>query len=143
MILSFPLTLHQIFYERMKTNKVFYPYLVKKMLEKAYYKEKIVVVTRNEKTKMNLKGMLANINMSDSSHSEPDKKIILYIFSYVHSGLKDIYVQANDMNVVAILVVYMPDSLEIDSNVWVSVVSRVRFNTSCISVNAITAYIAL
>ena len=143
MILSFPLTLHQIFYERMKTNKVFYPYLVKKMLEKAYYKEKIVVVTRNEKTKMNLKGMLANINMSDSSHSEPDKKIILYIFSYVHSGLKDIYVQANDMNVVAILVAYMPDSLEIDSNVWVSVVSRVRFNTSCISVNAITAYIAL
>ena len=87
------------------------------MLEKAYYKEKIVVVTRNEKTKMNLKGMLANINMSDSSHSEPDKKIILYIFSYVHSGLKDIYVQANDMNVVAILVAYMPDSLEIDSNV--------------------------
>ena len=75
-----------------------------------------MVVTRNEKTEMNLKGMLANINMSDSSHSETDTRIILHVFSSVYSSLKDIYVRANDMDVV-ILVAYMSDFLEIDSNV--------------------------
>ena len=37
----------------------------------------------------------------------------------------------------------MPGSLEIDSNVPVSVVSGVGFNTGCISANAIAAYIGL
>ena len=37
----------------------------------------------------------------------------------------------------------MPQILEIDSNVRVSVVSGVGFNTSCIFVNAITEYIGL
>ena len=44
---------------------------------------------------------------------------------------------------VVILVAYMPDFLEIDSNVRVSVVSGVVFNTNCISVNAIAAHIGL
>ena len=47
------------------------------------------------------------------------------------------------MQMVVILVAYMPDFLEIDSNVRVSVVSGVVFNTSCISVNAIAAHIGL
>ena len=37
----------------------------------------------------------------------------------------------------------MHDFLEIDSNVQVSVLSGVGFNTSCISVNAIAAYVGL
>ena len=126
----------------MKTN-VFYPYLVDEILEKAYYKDKIVVVRRIEKIKINLNGALANINMSDSSHSEADTRIVLHVFPCVHSGLKDIYVRANDMDIVVIVVAYMPDFLEIYSNVRVSVVSGVGFNTSCISVNAIAAYIGL
>ena len=80
-----------------------------KILEKAYCKDKIVVVTKNEKIEMNLKGTLANINMCDSSHSEVDTRIILHLFSCVHSGLKDIYVRSNDTDVVLILVTYMPD----------------------------------
>ena len=95
---------------------MFYPYLVNKLLEKAYYKNKIVFVVRNEKIEMNLKGTLANINMSDSSHSEADTRLILHVFSCVHSGLKDIYVQTNDTDIAVILVAYMPDVLEIDSN---------------------------
>ena len=51
--------------------------------------------------------------------------------------------RANDTDVVAVLVAYMPDFLEIDSNLRVSVVSRFGFNTSCIFVNAIAAYIGL
>ena len=113
------------------------------ILEKAYYKDKIVVVRRIEKIKINLNGALANINMSDSSHSEADTRIVLHVFPCVHSGLKDIYVRANDMDIVVIVVAYMPDFLEIYSNVRVSVVSGVGFNTSCISVNAIAAYIGL
>ena len=81
--------------------------------------------------------------MSDSSHSEAGTKIIFHVSSYVHSGLKDIYVRKNDTNVVVILVAYMLDLLEIDSNVRVSIVSGVGFNTSCISANAIAAYIGL
>ena len=38
---------------------------------------------------------------------------------------------------------YMPDFLEIDSNLQVSVVSGVGFDTSCISENPIAAYIGL
>ena len=129
------------FLRKNKHKRVFYPYLVDKILEKAYYKDKIVVVTRNEKIEMNLKGMLTNVNMSDSSHSEANTRIILHVFSCVHSGLKDIYMRTNVTDVVVILVTYMPDFLEIDSNVQVSVVSGVGFNTSCISVKAIAAYI--
>ena len=51
-----------------------------KILEKAYYKDKIMVVTRNEKIEMNLKGTLANINMPDSLHSEVDMRIIFTSF---------------------------------------------------------------
>ena len=69
---------------RKNDNKcVFYPCLVNKILEKTYYKDKIVVVTRKEKIEMNLKGTLANINMSHSSHSEADTGIILHVFSVV------------------------------------------------------------
>ena len=137
----FPSDFASNFLRKNKHKRVFYPYLVDKILEKAYYKDKIVVVTRNEKIEMNLKGMLTNVNMSDSSHSEANTRIILHVFSCVHSGLKDIYMRTNVTDVVVILVTYMPDFLEIDSNVQVSVVSGVGFNTSCISVKAIAAYI--
>ena len=110
-----------------------------KILEKAYYKDKIVVVTRNQKIEMNLKGTLANINMSDSLYSEADTRIILHVFCCVHSGLKDTYVRTIDTDVVVILVAYMPDFLEIGGNV----LSGVGLNTSCISVNAIAAYMGL
>ena len=137
----FPSDFASNFLRKNKHKRVFYPYLVDKILEKAYYKDKIVVVTRNEKIEMNLKGMLTNVNMSDSSHSEANTRIILHVFSCVHTGLKDIYMRTNVTDVVVILVTYMPDFLEIDSNVQVSVVSGVGFNTSCISVKAIAAYI--
>ena len=137
----FPSDFASNFLRKNKHKRVFYPYLVDKILEKAYYKDKIVVVTRNEKIEMNLKGMLTNVNMSDSSHSEANTRIILHVFSCVHSGLKDIYMRTNVTDVVVILVTYMPDFLEIDSNVQVSVVPGVGFNTSCISVKAIAAYI--
>ena len=103
----------------------------------------MVFLPRNEKIEMNLKGTLANINMSDSSHLEADTRIIHHVFSRVHSGPKYIYVRTNDTDVVVILVAYMPDFLEIDSNVRVSVLSGVEFNANCISVNAIAAYIGL
>ena len=64
-----------------------------KILEKAYYKEKITVVTKKPK---NLKGTLANMNMPDSSHSKPDTRIILCVFSCGLIGLTNIYVQIND-----------------------------------------------
>ena len=63
-----------------ESKRVFYPYLVDKILGKACYKDKIVVVTRNEKIEMNLKVTLANINISDSSNSETDTRIILHVF---------------------------------------------------------------
>ena len=102
-----------------------------------------MVIIRNEKIKMSLKGTLANINMSDSSHSQADSRIILHVFSFVHSGLNDIYVQTNDTDIAVVLVAYMPDVLELHSNMQVSVVSRVEFNTSCISVKIFAAYIGL
>ena len=92
---------------------------------------------------MNLRGTLPNINMSDSSHSVADTRIILHVFSCVHNGLKGVYVRTNDTDVVATWVAYMPGSLEIDSNVRVSVVPGVGFNSCCLSSNAITAYIGL
>ena len=92
---------------------------MEKILEKACYKDKIVVMARNEKIEMNLKGTLANINISDPSHSEADINIILHVLSFVHNILKDIYLRTN---AVVILVAYMPDFLEIDSNMRVSVV---------------------
>ena len=52
--------------------------------------------------------------------------------------------RTNDTDVIVILVAYMSDFLEVDSNVLVSVVSGVWYiKTSCISVNAIAAYIGL
>ena len=114
-----------------------------KILGKTYYKDRIVVVTRNENIEINLKSTLKNTNMSDSSHSEADRRIILHVFSCIHSALKDIYVQTNDTDVMVILLVYMPDFLEIDSNVQVSVMSGVGFNISFISGNLIAAYIRL
>ena len=90
---------------RANENKpAFYPYSVDKILAKAYYKDKIVVVTRNEKIEMTLKGTLANINMPYSSHSEVDTRIILQVFFCVHTGLECIYVRTNDTDFVAILV---------------------------------------
>ena len=68
--------------------------------------------------------------MFDSPHSEVDTRVILHVSSCVHSGL-------------VILVAYVPYFLDIDSNVRVSVISGVRFNTSCKSVNAIAAYVGL
>ena len=77
-----------------ESSRVFYASLVHKIVEKACYKDKILAITSNEKIKMNLKGTLTNINIwSGSSHSEADKRTILYVFFCVHSGLKDIYVQ--------------------------------------------------
>ena len=81
--------------------------------------------------------------MSDSPHSEVDTRVILHVSSCVHSGLKYIYVWTNDTDVLVILVAYVPDFLDIDSNVLVSVISGVGFNTSCKSVNAIAAYVGL
>ena len=90
---------------RANENKpVFYPYSVDKILERAYYKDKIVVVTRNEKVEMTLKGTLAKINMPYSSQSEVDTRIILHVFFCVHTGLECIYVRTNDTDFVAILV---------------------------------------
>ena len=90
---------------RANENKpVFYPYSVDKILARAYYKDKIVVVTRNEKVEMTLKGTLAKINMPYSSHSEVDTRIILHVFFCVHTGLECIYVRTNDTDFVAILV---------------------------------------
>ena len=114
-----------------------------KILGKAYCKDNIVVVIRNEKIEMSLKGTLVNINMSDSSYSKADTSINLHVFSCVHCGLKDIYVRTNDMDVVVILVAYMPDFLEISGTLRISVVSGVECNSSCISVNAITVHIGL
>ena len=64
------------FIKKTENKRVFYHYFVHKTLEKAYCNNKIVVVTRNEKIEMNLSGTLTNINMSDSSHSESDTRII-------------------------------------------------------------------
>ena len=91
----------------------------------------------------NLKDALANTNITDSSHSEADTRVILHVFSCVCSGLKEIHVRTSDKDVTESLVTYMHDFLEIDSNVQVSVLSGVGFNTSCISVNAIAAYVGL
>ena len=67
---------------RKNENKgVFYRCLVDKILEKPYYKDKIVFVIRNEKIEMNLKDTLANMNLSDSSHSEADTWVNLHVFS--------------------------------------------------------------
>ena len=51
--------------------------------------------------------------------------------------------RTSDKDVTESLVTYMHDFLEIDSNVQVCVLSGVGFNTSCISVNAIAAYVGL
>ena len=128
--LEFPSDFALNFLRNNENKCAFYFYLVDKILEKAYYKDKVVVVTRNEKIEMNLKGKLANTNMSDSSHSEADTRIILHVFSCAHSSLKDICMRTNDTDVVVIFVAYMPDVLEIDSNVRVSGVSGVEFNSS-------------
>ena len=114
---EFPSDFASNFLRKNESKRVFSPCLVDKILEKAYYKGKIVVVARNEKIEMNLKVTLANINMSESSHSAADPRIILHVFSCVQDGLKDIYVRTNDTDVVVILIAYMPDFLEIDSDV--------------------------
>ena len=60
---KFPSDFASNFLRKSENKHVFYPYLVDKILEKAYYKDKIMVVTRNEKIKMNLQGMITNINV--------------------------------------------------------------------------------
>ena len=122
---EFPSDFASNFLRKNENKHVVYSYLVDKILEKPYCKDKIIVVTRNEKIEMNLHGTLANTNMSDSSHSEADTRTILYVFSFVRSSLKDIYMRTNDTDVIVILVAYMSDFLEVDSNVLVSVVSGV------------------
>ena len=77
---EFPSDFQSNFLRENENTRVFYPDLVDKILEKAYYKDKIMVVTRNEKIEMNLKGTLANINMPDSLHSEVDMWIIFTSF---------------------------------------------------------------
>ena len=63
---EFPPDITSSFLRKIENKRMFYPYLVDKISEKAYYKDKIEAVTRNEKIEMNLKGTLANINKSDS-----------------------------------------------------------------------------
>ena len=48
---KFPSDFASNFLRKNENKRVFYPYLVDKILEKAYYKDKIMVVTRNEKSK--------------------------------------------------------------------------------------------
>ena len=50
---EFPSDFASNFLRENENKRLFYPYLVGKTLEKAYYKDKIVVVTRNEKVEMN------------------------------------------------------------------------------------------
>lgn len=92
-----------------ESNRVFYVSLVHKILEKACYKDKILVITRNEKIQMNLKGTLAHINIL----SGLDNSLCLFLCSQRYKG----YLRANDTDAVVILVPYLPDFLEINSNV--------------------------
>ena len=50
---EFPSDIASNFLRENENKRLFYPYFVDKTLEKAYYKDKIVVVTRNEKVEMN------------------------------------------------------------------------------------------
>ena len=50
---EFPSDFALNFLRENENKRLFYPCLVGKTLEKAYYKDKIVVVTRNEKVEMN------------------------------------------------------------------------------------------
>ena len=56
---EFPSDFASNFLRKNENKLMFYPYLVDKILEKACYKNKIMVLTRNEKIEMNLKGTLA------------------------------------------------------------------------------------
>ena len=50
---EFPSDFASNFLRENENKRLFSPYFVDKTLEKAYYKDKIVVVTRNEKVEMN------------------------------------------------------------------------------------------
>ena len=100
------------FLKKNENKRLFCPYLVDKILDKTHCKDKI----KKRKNQNESKGTFANINRSHSSHSEADTRTILHAFSCVQSVIKVIYVQANDTDAVAILVAYMPNFLEINSN---------------------------
>lgn len=140
---EFPSDFASNFLRQNENKRVFYPYLVDKIVEGLYYKEKTVVATKNESIIMNLEGTLADVTMPESSHPEADTRIILHVISCIENGIKDIYIRTNDTDVVVLLVAYMPKFLEIGNVVQVVAVCGVGFNTNYLSVNTIAVYVGL
>ena len=93
---EYPSDFDSFFLRKNENKRVYYLYLVENIVEKSYYKDKIIVGTKGEEIIMNLEGSLREITMSNCSHPEADAKIILHVFSCIQSGMKDIYVGSND-----------------------------------------------
>ena len=106
--------------------------MVDKIVEGPYFKDRIVLVTKEERIDMNLEGMLPDITMPESSHPEADTRIILHVLSCIENGLTDIYIRTVDTDIVVLLVAYVPDFIEL---------CGVGSNTNFISVNTIAAYV--
>ena len=128
------------FLRKNENKRVYYPYLVENIVEKSYYKEKIIVGTKGEEIIMNLESSLRKITMSNCSHPEAIQKSY---FSCIQSGMKDIYVSSNDTDVVVILVAYMPDFLKINNEVCISSVCGVGVNIYTLSINATADYMGI
>ena len=92
---------------------------------------------------MNLRGSMADITMSTCTHPEADTRIILHVLSCIEYGLKDVYIRTNDTDVVVILIAYMPDFLQADSQVQVYAVCGVGSNTYSLSINIIAEHVGL
>ena len=138
---EFPSDFASNFLRKNENKRVYYPDLIVKLVEKWYYKSKIIIATKGEEIVTNLEGSLEEIMMPSCSHPKADTRIILDVFSCIENGMKDIYIRTNDTDVVVILVAYMPDFLKTNNQVRVFAVCGVGFNTYPLSINTIADHV--
>ena len=81
--------------------------------------------------------------MSDCLQREADSRIILHISNCIQTVSINVYVRANNTDVVALLMAFIPDFLKINAGAQVILICGVCTNKYCMSINVIAESITL
>ena len=81
--------------------------------------------------------------MSDCLQREADSRIILHISNCIQTVSINVYVLANNTDVVALLMAFIPDFLKINAGAQVILICGVCTNKYCMSINVIAESITL
>ena len=133
------LRLEGIFLRNSDNKRAFYPYVVGKMISMTMFQETIVVRTNNEKAITNYKGNIFDVNVPDCWHVEADTPIVLPVLNCIQSGINNIIVRSNDIDVIVLLIAYMPVFIESNSSAKITAMCDVE----SLSINEIALYIGL